>query len=563
MAGSVLIRSGEIIDGTGGPPFTGDVRVTDGVISEIGRGLAPRGERVIDAGGAIVAPGFIDTHSHTDPMLFWNPTLDPEPLHGVTTMLVGNCGLSLYPAPVAARAEICDLFAYAEDVPRHLFDDSVPWTWTDYAGYRDAVNRQGTGPNIAALVGHSQIRIAAMGPDAWTRPSTPAEVAEMVDLLERSLDAGAWGMSLSFYDVDKTGRPIPTRVADLSEFGPLVDAVARHEHAIVELLPGLIHPEPEIAFEYLAKRCGQGGVPLMFNGFVHNQNRPHETQHWLQFVRRMNAEGANVHALMSPRSIDVRVNWQSSMMFMTMPRGWHRYISTPVDQKATLLRDPQWRAVAREEWDRVDSFLFPHRHPELVRFIEVVGEENQQWLGRTLADLIAERSGHPSDLFADFLLANECRPGIVAVGISNRDVDGVAETLADPVVVVSGSDAGAHVQMMCASGDSTLLLTRHVRERGDFTLEWAVHQLTGRQADVFGFSGRGVIAVGTVGDLVVFDLDELHYDADEFVPDLPGGESRLRRPAGGYRATVVSGEPVQLDGVFTGALPGRALSSVG
>jgi N-acyl-D-aspartate/D-glutamate deacylase len=166
-------------------------------------------------------------------------------------------------------------------------------------------------------------------------------------------------------------------------------------------------------------------------------------------------------------------------------------------------------------------------------------------------------------VFADFVLENDCHPGVVAVGVANADVDGVARTLTDPAVLISSSDAGAHAQMLCASGDTTLLLTRHVRERGDFTLEEAVHQLTGRQTSVFGFTRRGVIEPGAIADLVVFALDELHYDTDEFVHDLPKAGPRLRRPEGGYRATIVDGVPVQLGGTLTGALPGRVISSIG
>jgi N-acyl-D-amino-acid deacylase len=217
--------------------------------------------------------------------------------------------------------------------------------------------------------------------------------------------------------------------------------------------------------------------------------------------------------------------------------------------------------MARDEWDRVERAMFPHRRPERLRFVEIGAAADQEWLGRTFDELIAARGGHPSDVLADFVLDNEFELGLVAQGLANSDVDGVGRTLADPDVLISSSDAGAHMQMLCASGDTTLVLTRHVQERGDLTVEQAVHEMTGRQADVFGFRDRGVVAPGAVADLIVFALDELHYDTDVFVSDLPRSGKRLRRPEGGYRATFVDGVAVQVDGTLTGALPGRVISA--
>lgn len=560
--GNVLVKGGLVVDGTGSAARRADVRVREGRIAEMAAELAPApGEAVFDAAGCYVTPGFIDTHAHTDPQVFWDPTLDPDPLHGVTTMLVGNCSLSLYPASPETRGEIADLFAYIEDVPRYLFDENVPWTWSDYAGYRDAVNETGTGINIAALVGHSPIRLAVMGDDAWTRVATADERAAMAAILDDAMRAGAWGLSTSLLDVDKNGRPVPSRAADGAELDALLDVIQKHGRGFVEFVPGLLGPDPEIAVEDLARRCGKRGIVLTWTGFTHSDSNPAFTQRWLDMADRLHAEGILFYPQLSPRTVDFRLNWESSMMFMSMPDGWHRIVAAKgAEAKAALLRDPDWRAAAREEWDRVDKAMFPHRRPEYVRFVEVYGADNEPWRGRTLAELFAAHpEQHPSDVFADFVLANECRPGVVAVGISNADVDGVARTFKHPYVLMSSSDAGAHMQMLCASGDTTLILTRHVRERRDFTLEEAVYQLTGRQSEVFGFAGRGTIAPGNVADLVVFNLDELHYDDDEFVFDLPRGGSRLRRGEGGYRATFVSGVAVQLDGKMTGNLPGRAI----
>ena len=559
MVGDLLVRGGEVVDGTGAPRRRADVRVRGGRIAEVGADLASEGEKDIDAAGAVVTPGFIDTHAHTDPAVFWDPFLDPEPLHGVTTMLVGNCSLSLFPVSETTRAEVADLFAYIEDVPRHLFDDSVPWTWEDFAGYRDTVNATGAGANLAPLVGHSMLRLLAMGPAAWERAATDDERSNMVELLRVAIRQGAWGLSVSALDVDKEGREVPSRRADGAELDALLEVLQSTGRGVVEYVPNLLGPSAEEALTGLARCCGAHGVPMTWTGFTYSSAE--STGRWLDVTRRLAEEGVRSYPQLSPRTVDFRLNWESSMMFMSMPAGWHRVIAASHADKAVLLSDAEWRTTARQEWDRTERSMFPHRNLQKVRIVEVHDADSERWLGRSLQDLVDERGDHPSDVFADFVLANDCRPGVVAVGVTNADVEGVGRTLIDPSVLVSSSDAGAHMQMLCASGDSTLLLTRHVTERGDFTLEEAVHQLTGRQASLFGFAGRGEIREGAVGDLAVFALDELHYDDDGMVHDLPRGGPRLRRPEGGYRATVVAGVPVQLGGRPTGDLPGRIIGS--
>ena len=249
----------------------------------------------------------------------------------------------------------------------------------------------------------------------------------------------------------------------------------------------------------------------------------------------------------SPRGVDVRVNWYGGMSFYGMATTWHRVVQGSADEKR---RDAHRSRVAptsaRAEWDTTKRTMFPHRFPERVRLVEVqrprTGDRGSvaRWPSWS-----PTRGGHPSDVLADWMLENDLEPGVVGVDVTNADVEGVAAMLRHPAAIISNSDAGAHLQMMCASGDTTLLLTRHVRERGDFTLEDAVWQLTGRQATIFGMPDRGVLRPGAIADVTVFALDELHWDKEEFVTDLPGGGPRFRRPAGGYRYTVVGGEVVQ------------------
>jgi N-acyl-D-aspartate/D-glutamate deacylase len=553
----LLVTGGTVIDGTGAPGVLADVRVRDGAIAEVGPDLEPRGEPLLDATGASVTPGFLDLHTHLDPQIFWDPACDPQPQHGVTTALIGNCSLSLFPVNDEQRGAIADLFAFVEDVPIEPLERDLPWTWTDFAGYRDAISEQGTALNIAALVGHSPLRLVVMGDDAWERAALPEERARMATLLDAAMDAGAWGLSTSFFDIDRRGRKVPSRLADDDELDTLLDVLALRDTSMVEFVPDLTGPDAEGGMMLLATRCGARGIPLTWTGFTASD--PARTDHWLDLTHRLRAEGVQLWPQLSPRTIDMRMNWDSSMMFMQFPRGWHQVIEARGTDKRALLEDPAWRTAARSEWDAVDSKMFPNRALERVRFVEVSHAGDERWLGRSLAELVAERGGHPSDVFADFVLENDCHPGVVAIGMANGDPALVARAFADESVLISSSDAGAHVQMFCASGDTTLFLTRHVRERNDLPLERAVHELTGRQADAFGFRDRGIIEPGRAADLVVFALDELHWDQDELVADIPGGAARFRRPEGGYRATIVNGVAVQLHGELTGARPGRVL----
>jgi N-acyl-D-aspartate/D-glutamate deacylase len=553
----LLVTGGTVIDGTGAPGVRADVRVRDGAIAEVGRDLEPHGEALLDATGASVTPGFLDLHTHLDPQIFWDPACDPQPQHGVTTALIGNCSLSLFPVNAEQRGAIADLFAFVEDVPIEPLERDLPWTWTDFAGYRDAISEQGVALNIAALVGHSPLRLVVMGDDAWERAALPEERARMATLLDAAMDAGAWGLSTSFFDIDRRGRKVPSRLADDDELDALLDVLARRDTSMVEFVPDLTGPDAEGGMLRLATRCGARGIPLTWTGFTASDQA--RTDHWLDLTHRLRGEGVRLWPQLSPRTIDMRMNWDSSMMFMQFPRGWHRVIEARGADKRGLLEDPAWRAAARSEWDAVDSKMFPNHALERVRFVEVSHPGDERWLGRSLAELVAERGGHPSDVFADFVLENDCRPGVVAIGMANGDPALVARAFADESVLISSSDAGAHVQMFCASGDTTLFLTRHVRERNDLPLERAVHELTGRQADAFGFRDQGIIEPGRAGDLVVFALDELHWDQDVLVTDIPGGAARFRRPEGGYRATIVNGVAVQLDGELTGARPGRVL----
>jgi N-acyl-D-aspartate/D-glutamate deacylase len=313
----------------------------------------------------------------------------------------------------------------------------------------------------------------------------------------------------------------------------------------------------------MARLCAPRNVLVTWNLLTFQaQDDGRLGQQLLELTEAQQGDGISILPQVSPRSFDLKINWDASLSFMGLPEGWHQIIINHGPAKKRLLEDGSWRALAKKEWDSVPrSFAFPHREPELVRFISVTRQENRRWLGRTLADMVIERGGHPSDVLADWMLENDCDPGVLAVGLANGDPDGVARLITHPGTIVSASDAGAHLEMMCAAGDTTLLLTRHVRDRQDLSLEPAIHELTARQADVFGLAGRGRIAPGGHADLVVFALEDLKWSDAEFLDDMPEGGSRQRRPPGGYRYTIVDGAVVQEDGRLTGGNPGSILHS--
>ena len=553
-----------MVDGTGAPARAADVRVRDSVIVEVGTGLARDGETEIDAGGAYVAPGFIDCHTHYDPSVWWDPLVDPMPQHRVTTVVTGNCSLSLTPVRASDRIAASDVFGFIEDIPVDAFATGIPWAWESYAEWRDVLRAHGTAVNIAALIGHSNLRVYVMGDDAWDRAATDDERAQLATVLAESLAAGALGMSTSFIDQDRHGNAVPSRAADDAELIALVDVLgsAPGSARVLEFLPWIKEIDRQLAdIDRVARWCGARGVACTWNQLAENSRDPSRAARIIEQAHALHADGCRVYAQVSPRPFNLNVSFDQTPAFIAVP-AWAELIQRTPDQKRSTLVDPEWRAQARADWDRVgDGFtIFPVSRIDRVRLTSVRDGE-ERFLGATLADLVAARGGHPSDVLADWVLEHDLAPGMVAEALSNNDAGKVAELISDATTVVGASDAGAHLQMMCGAGDSTLLLTEHVRDRGDLSVEAGVHQLTGRIAETFGIRDRGVVAPGRAGDLVVFALDELAYEPESFVHDLPGGAPRLTRPPGGFRTTAVAGVVTQQDGIATGARPAGPLDT--
>ena len=557
----ILISGGTVVDGTGAPAYRADVRVRDGVIVEIGPDLGPNGERVVDATGCYVAPGIIDTHTHLDGAMWWNPELDPLPSYGNTSAVFGNCGNSI--APLAAgtqRDEIVDLLCFLEDLPLEAFRQLVPWTWETWPEYTEALRTQPTTVHVSGYLGHLALRTYVMGAAAWERAATAAEIDRMCVVLDDGLATGALGLSVNCFDRDRTLRYVPGFFATDDEFLALFRVVARHRPATVQMITRFNDPEGALVD---GRRFGDlvrlAGVRAQWTGIPYNVRDDDRRPALLDLHHTLQAEGSDFWPVVAFKPLAPFFGFERSIVFQRVP-AWNEVLNGPADAKLTTLADPAWRARARTDWDnRTRSSLSRIDRPH--EMILTLSETGAGPVDISLAEL-AERTGlHISDALADWVLANGI--GSLIVGIPERlNETAVVAALREPRTLANINDSGAHLQLFAAAGEHIYLLTHYARDAGLITIEEGVHALTGRTAEFFGLHDRGTVTVGKAGDLCVFALDELVLGEEERRWDVPFGTWRFTRGPAGFRATITAGVPTWIDGGPTGARPGTVLRPV-
>ena len=463
MAG-LLIAGGTVVDGTGAPGRRADVRVAEGRIVEVGPDLDADGERVIDAGGAYVTPGWIESHTHFDGSMWWDPSCDPMPAYGTTTAVIGNCGLTVAPLRADARASMLDLFCFIEDLPLHAFTHAVPWDWETWPEYARAIDAHPPAINTAVFVGHQALRTHVLGEEAWERAATPDELDTLCAVLDEALGHGGIGLSTTFMDTDRDNREVPSRRADDVELGRLLDVVARHRGATLQFVPRFLQGEHwQGDFDRMAALCGPRGVRANWGALRCEQGHAAEfAERWAH--NRATIDGGTLLApLFSHAKAYVNLHFDRSIMWHGV-LAWHELVNGPTADKARLLADEAWRARARADWDACTYTLAPVRAPHrLLLDHSERGLDDQT--GLSLVDYAARTGAHLSDAMADWLLAN-------GLGSSLRTADApldeaaVCELIRHPMTVTGGSDAGAHIQMFSGAGNATYLFTRYVRDAG-------------------------------------------------------------------------------------------------
>jgi len=567
---NILIRGGTVVDGTGAPAYVADIRVSDGAIAEIGKDLAPAGdERVVEAKDCIVSPGFIEPHTHMDAVMWWQPSLDPLPGYGVTTVVIGNCGFTAAPVheDPEVRREMVKIFTFFEEVPEQPFLDLLPWDWRTWSEYHASMAAKcPTSANIAGYAGHIAMRLAVMGMDAWTRAATPEEIRKMCALLEDAIDAGALGMSSNLMDHDSKDRPVPSLVADDAEWTALIGVLASRPgsqlQVILDTFFKLKAPEQ---MERLGNLCRGRGVRVQMagaGGLLRFQDSIREKM-W-EITAKQKEEGFDFWPSFAHVPPTTALNFFTTSSFAQANEYvWHEVVQAQTaEEKLALLNDPDFRARARDSWDNKAFRQSLVANPHMMLLMD--SDTGAGPLGLTLKDLAEQRGVHPSDALADWVIANGVN-SIVNRVPHPMAYEQTVQMLRDTQTVANISDAGAHGQMLCGGGENILLLTQFVKNK-DLTLEEAIHVQTGKQADHFNFGDRGKLKPGYRADIAVFKLDEIEARPLKRVFDVPDGKGgftwRFTRDAAPMRLTLVNGVPTFDNGAFTGELPGEMVGPV-
>jgi N-acyl-D-aspartate/D-glutamate deacylase len=561
----LVLRGGTVVDGTGAPGVRADIGVRDGRVVSIGT-IDEDARTVVDAEGMVVTPGFVDPHTHYDAQLLWDPTASPSNIHGVTTVIGGNCGFTLAPVDPADADYLRRMMAQVEGMPLKALEDGVDWDWREFSDYLDRVDGKGLGVNAGFLVGHCALRRYVMGADSVGSTATLEQIDAMRALLASSLEAGGLGFSTSraFTHSDGDGEPVPSRHAAPEEVLALCDEVRHHPGTTVEAITdGCLNGFSDEEVELFGQMSATAQRPLNWNVLTVDAHDPARVEHQLRAADRAAELGGRVVALTMPILVGMNMNFGSHCALFLIP-GWADVLRLPLAEKHAKLADPEVRREldARAHSDEA-GVLRRLADWSSYRIGDTFSAANEGLGDKTVGEIAAERGTSPFDTLLDVVSADDFRTVLWPSPTDNdtKSWELRAKVWLDGRVLIGGSDAGAHLDRMCGAPYPTAFLADCIRGRALITLEQAVRLMTSVPADLFGLRHRGRIEEGGFADLVVLDPAEVDAGPVTMVADLPGGTSRLVADSRGIRHVFVGGTETVRDGVATGALPGRVLRS--
>ena len=565
---TLAIRGGTVVDGTGAPPVRADVVIEGERVAAIGpdAGRAAGGDAtVIDAGGMLVTPGFVDLHTHYDAQLFWDPNASPSPLHGVTTVLGGNCGFSLAPLAPEHADYISRMMARVEGMPLAALRAGLPWDWSSFGEWLGHLDGR-IAVNAGFLVGHSTLRRLVMGERAVGGAADARQTSRpWRRALHAALAEGALGFSTSQVHThnDGDGQPVPSRAASREEMERLAAAVRDHDGTTVELIvPGCLNGFTEEEVDFLATMSLLADRPVNWNVLGVSAMNPDNGWNQLAAGTAAAARGATVVALTLPHTMQLRLSFEHGAILDGLP-GWREVFALPPAERMAAFSDPETRRRLDAGAQSEEAGILRHLAVwDRLIFEETFAPENADAEGRTVGEVARARGVAPFDALLDVVVADGLRTGLrPPIGESEEDWVLRAQTWQDERAIVGGSDAGAHLDTMCGAIYSTSMLGDGVRARGLLSWEQAVRQLTDVPARLYGLRDRGRLVPGAFADVVVFDPATIGHGAVRTRDDLPGGASRLYAEAVGVGHVLVNGTEIVREGAFTGAVPGRVLRS--
>jgi len=563
MPYDLVIKNGVLIDGSGLPRYRADVGVRHGRIVSIGR-IRERAREIIDADGLVVAPGFVDGHTHMDAQIFWDPLGTCSCWHGVTTVVMGNCGFTLAPCAEEKKHLVVRNLERAEDISAEAMAAGIRWQWTTFPEWLDCLDTLPKGINYSGYLGHSALRAHVMGERAFEQAATGEDLKAMERELRDAIRAGAMGFTTSRSPIHETadGRPVASRLALWDEIRRLVGVMGEMNAGIFELAGEAVGRElndPAAFRAYhvrLRDLAVETGRPVTFGSFSRLE-APDVWRHYMSLLDETAAVGGRMFAQVHSRGLNVVLSFKTQLPFDNLP-AWKPFRALPLAEQRARLRDPATRrrlvAGAHDTPDRAtlgtEARPFPY---EWIFLYDTVDGPH-----RTVAEIARERGVDPAEAMIDLALERDLERFFFHP-VANEDQATVLEMMRHPRAVVTFSDSGAHVSQIVDSSLQTHLLSHWVRAKQAFTLEQAVRMLTLVPATYWGFADRGLVREGFAADLLVFDPETISPEMPEVVADLPAGARRLVQRARGIAATIVSGEILLRDGKHTGALPGRLL----
>jgi N-acyl-D-aspartate/D-glutamate deacylase len=553
MEFDLLLRGGLVVDGSGLPGYIGDVGIKHGKIADIGR-LNGGATRTVDVSGLVVSPGFIDHHTHLDAQLFWDPYGTSEPEHGITSVIFGNCGLTLAPVNDGDEDQLVESFVRVEAIPRKSLAAGVPWGWNSVGEYLDRFEGR-IGVNVGGTVGHIAVRHSVMGKEALERTATSSEIESMQALVRQGMLDGALGFSTNRNNrhVREDGRPVSSRAASEDEVLALCDVLGDLNAGVIAMSSG-----PKISFfGEIARRTNR---PVTWQAISHQWSFPNSWREKLDAIEPIFRAGYRAYGLSNTVPLYRRFNLKTTQVFDELP-AWKNLMFLPEEPRKQAFADPATRAKLGAEFSDSLPTSF-HKRWDLITLYKSNLPEHAPYLGKTVLEMAGMREQSPLDAFLDMSLAENLETTFLSSN-SGGDPDAVGQIMRSPHVLLGVSDAGAHVEFDANCGYATTLLSRWVRERQVLTLEQAIHKLTFQVASAYELRDRGLLRPGYAADVAVFNPETVRSCDAEWAEDYPAGARRMVQHAEGMHYTIVNGAVICEDGRYSGELPGSVLRGAG